>query len=185
MVLQETDSFPTLKGTYVGISWRKTLRTCTWLWSCAPAEKTLGCTQTAEGTGSHTPRCRWNWCTPADKAHDPGQPWTASKPPEAGGGVIFLQCSLGGSLISVTFWTVQLSLISLNDKWEKNWTADPEQWCKRQMFSHKPLKCFVETQAVTAVIELDEPSRELLLQYSSCGEVRGRGSQVCVTESGW
>lgn len=43
------------------------------------------------------------------------------------------------------------------------------------MFGHKPLKCFVVTQAVTAVIELDEPSCELLLQYSICG---GGGHRV-------
>lgn len=94
--------------------------------------------------------------------------------------VSFSCCSPRGSFISVTFWTVRLSLISLNSKWEKNWTTDPEQWCKRQMFSHKPLKCFVETQAVTAVIELDEPLRELLLQYSSCGG--GGVTSVCDRE---
>lgn len=41
-----------------------------------------------------------------------------------------------------------------------------------EMFSHKPLKCFVMTQAETAVIELDEPSCELQLQYQHCQRVR-------------
>lgn len=37
------------------------------------------------------------------------------------------------------------------------------------MVPHKPLKCLVATQAETAVIELDKPSCELLLQYRNCG----------------
>lgn len=93
------------------------------------------------------------------------QPWSAVDGEQPA------RCHFGGILDSAA--VPHLS----NTKWEKNWTTDPEQWCKLQMFSHKPLKCFVVTQAVTAVIELDEPSCELLLQYSICG---GGGSQ-----SGW
>lgn len=133
MMLQELEAgrLPTHEGTYVDISWHKMRRRCTWLWGCAPAGKRWGCTQTAEGTGSRTPRCRWNWCTPAEKAHDPGQEWTASRPPHARGGVIFSQHPPPGSFIPVTFWMAQLSLSSLNTKWERNWSTDPEPRRKR------------------------------------------------------
>lgn len=148
-----SDRFPALKGTYGDISWHKTRRTCTWLWGCAPAEKMWGCTQTAEGTGSRRPRCHWNWCTPAKKAHDPGQPWTASSPPDA---------------ISVAFWTVQLSLISLTPNGRKIGPLIQSNDVNCKCFPINLLSVVV-TQAVTAVIELDEPSCELLLQYSICG----------------
>lgn len=46
------------------------------------------------------------------KEHDPGQPWMASRPPDAGGGVIFSQHLPQGNFIPVTFWVAQLSLSS-------------------------------------------------------------------------
>lgn len=154
-----SDRFPALKGTYGDISWHKMRRMCTWLWGCAPAEKMWGCTQTAGGTGSRRPRCHWNWCTPAKKK--------STRPRSAEDGEQTARCHFGGILDSAAVPHLSYT------KWEKNWTTDPEQWCKLQMFSHKPLKCFVVTQAVTAVIELDELSCELLLQYSICGRCGG------------
>lgn len=52
--------------TYVDISWHKRLRRYTWLWGCALTEKTWGCRQTVEGTGSHMLRCHWNLYKPAE-----------------------------------------------------------------------------------------------------------------------
>lgn len=52
--------------TYGDISWHRRLRRCTLLWGCVLTGKMWGCTQTAEGTGSHTLRCHWNWCKPAE-----------------------------------------------------------------------------------------------------------------------
>lgn len=177
MVLQdlEADRFPTHEGTYVDISWHKMRRRCTWLWGCAPAEKTWGCTQTAEGTGSRTPRCRWNWCTPAEKAHHPGQLRTASRLPDAWGGVIFSQHPPRGIFISVTFWMAQPSLSSPTSTPNGREIGPPIQRrdVNGEMFSHKPLMCLVATQAETAVIELGEPLCELLLQYRNCVTVSG------------
>lgn len=78
---------------------------------------------------------------------------------------------------------MQLSLVSLKAKWEKK--LEPlihSHDVNGEMFSHKPLKCFVMTQAETAVIELDEPSCELQLQYQRCQRVRVCCAQVCLIE---
>lgn len=182
MMLQEleADRFPTQERTYVDISWHKTRRRCIWLWGCDPAEKTWGCTQTAEGTGSRTPRCRWNWCRPAEKAHDPGQPRTAAdrQMPEE------VSFSHNIRREGVTFrWHFERRSFP-----SALWTPNGREIgpliqshdVNQEKVSHKPLKCLVATQAETAVIELDEPSCELLLQYCNWG-----GEEVCATVRGW
>lgn len=60
----------------------------------------------------------------------PGQLWTASRSPDARGGVVFWQHPRE-SLILVAFWKAQLSLSSLDTELERNWTTDPAPRCKR------------------------------------------------------
>lgn len=53
--------------THVGISRHRTLRTCIWLWDCAPVGRSLGCRWKVEDTESHKLRCHWSSYKPTSK----------------------------------------------------------------------------------------------------------------------
>lgn len=124
------------KQTYGDISSHKRLHRCTWLWGCAPAGKMWGCTQTAEGTGSHMLRCRWNWCKPVESTQkqsaegwqQPDFQWSKLYRGKAKGGDFLTQvaarqeyCS-SISFLRLMAWSCSRPLVSSNSKWEKNWS---------------------------------------------------------------
>lgn len=144
-------SFLSLEETYADISWRRTLHRCTWLWGCAPAERMWGCTQTAEGTGSRRHRCRWNWCTPAEKhtttvrsGDHPG-----SEQQEKVWFSHFSHCE-GKSIAAAFHFYVGLRHLdraavphlSERQMGEKLEPLIYSHDVNGEMFSHKPLKCF-------------------------------------------